>query len=135
MKKWFSMIQRKTSLHRVETIYQIISGIIVRLNMISFVAYIVLNNCVYILKIKWVSSINDIILSKHSIWMITMRKSVMVFQLISSENWQIIFHNHWWKIIDKHSLQKNVSLKKKCNTDTSIWTHVLRLGWISSILW
>ena len=63
--------------------------IIVRLNMISFVAHIVLNHCVYRLLIKWVFSINYIILSKYWILMMTMRKRFMVFQLISSKNWRI----------------------------------------------
>ena len=46
IEKQFSMIHRDTSLQRVETVYQIINGLIVRLNIISFVAQIVLNSCV-----------------------------------------------------------------------------------------
>ena len=38
------------------------------------------------------------------------------------------FHNHWRKSINKLSLDQHVSPKKKCNTDTSIWNHVLRVG-------
>ena len=48
----FSMIHRNTSLQRVETINLIRNWLIVRLNIISFVDQIVLNHCVYILKIK-----------------------------------------------------------------------------------
>ena len=40
------MIHRNTSLQRVEMIDKIKNGLIARLNMISFVALIVLNNCV-----------------------------------------------------------------------------------------
>ena len=38
------------------------------------------------------------------------------------------------KNINKHSLEQNVSLKKKCNTDMSIWINVLRVGRLSPIL-
>ena len=44
--KSFSMIHRNTSLQRVDNIYQIRNGLIVRLNMISFDAQIVLNHFV-----------------------------------------------------------------------------------------
>ena len=46
IEKSFSMIHRNTSLQRVETIYQIRNLLTVILNMISFVAQIVLNHCV-----------------------------------------------------------------------------------------
>ena len=44
IEKLFSMIYRNTSLHRVKKIYQIVNRLIVRLNMISFVAQIVINH-------------------------------------------------------------------------------------------
>ena len=46
-----------------------------------------------------------------------------------------LFHYHGWKSLNKKSLEKNVSLNKNCNTDMSIWTHVLTIEWISPIFW
>ena len=46
IEKLFSTTHRNTSIQRVEMIYQIINILILRLNMIRFVAHIVLNHCV-----------------------------------------------------------------------------------------
>ena len=52
IEKLFGLIHRNTALQKVGTIYQIRNGLIVRLNIISFVAQIVPNQWFYRLKIK-----------------------------------------------------------------------------------